>query len=154
MHQRRASRPTTTNTMHLRAAFVAIATLITICPTLATVLPLPRLSSRQSSSTTPLTTKIIYQQGLDSMSGMDPSPGICDAHMVATGEMKVGWCEGLTTSAISISRIEGMQCVLMLFRGSATCGVDTMEIVSEPARPMVEMLRAFSPLLTTTMSRR
>jgi hypothetical protein len=141
-----------TNMMHPLAAFTAIAAMIAVRPTSATVLPLPRLSSKLSDPTPLLTTKIIYQQGLHSMSDMNASPGICDARIVATGEMRVGWCETLTTSAISISRIEGMVCVLKLFRGSAMCGVDAMEIVSEPDGGNVE--KSFNPLLTTTMSRR
>jgi len=74
------------------------------------------------------------------MSDMHASPGICDARIVVIGEMRVGWCETLTTSAISVSRIEGMECSLVMFRGSAMCGVDAMEIVSEPDGGNVESL--------------
>jgi hypothetical protein len=151
IHSRRLDN---TNTMHPLATFAAIAAMVAVRPTSATVLPLPRLSSEPSDSTLPLTTKIIYQQGLHSMSDMHASPGICDARIVATGEMRVGWCETLTTSAISVSRIEGMECSVMMFRGSAMCGVDAMEIVSEPDGGNVESFSSFNPLLTKTMSRR
>jgi hypothetical protein len=75
------------------------------------------------------------------MDGMDASPGMCDAALMATGDLNVGWCEGLTTSAISISRLEGKECVLMMFRGSALCGVDATEIVSELDGEKVERLQ-------------
>jgi hypothetical protein len=114
-------------------------------------LPIPRLSPDSSNSTSQLTTKIYYQQGIQSMNGTDASPGMCDAVLMATGDLRVGWCEGLTTSAISISRIEGKECVLMMFRGSALCGVDATKIVSELDGGM---LSAFKPLLTKTLSRR
>jgi hypothetical protein len=117
--------------MQPRMAFAAIAAMIAIRPISATVLPLPRLSAESSNSTSQLTTKIFYQQGIHSMNDMASSPGMCDAVLMATGDLKVGWCEGLTTSAVSISRIEGKECVFMMFRGSALCSVDATEIVSE-----------------------
>ena len=137
--------------MHPRMFFAAISAMIAIRPISATVLPIPRLSPDSSNSTSQLTTKIYYQQGIQSMNGTDASPGMCDAVLMATGDLRVGWCEGLTTSAISISRIEGKECVLMMFRGSALCGVDATKIVSELDGGM---LSAFKPLLTKTSSRR
>ena len=131
--------------------FAAISAMIAIRPVSATVLPIPRLSPDSSNSTSQLTTKIYYQQGIQSMNGTDASPGMCDAVLMATGDLRVGWCEGLTTSAISISRIEGKECVLMMFRGSALCDVDATKIVSELDGGM---LSAFKPLLTKTLSRR
>lgn len=137
--------------MHPRMFFAAISAMIAIRPVSATVLPIPRLSPDSSNSNSQLTTKIYYQQGIQSMNGTDASPGMCDAVLMATGDLRVGWCEGLTTSAISISRIEGKECVLMMFRGSALCGVDATKIVSELDGGM---LSAFKPLLTKTLSRR
>ena len=137
--------------MHPRMFFAAISAMIAIRPVSATVLPIPRLSPNSSNSTSQLTTKIYYQQGIQSMNGTDASPGMCDAVLMATGDLRVGWCEGLTTSATSISRIEGKECVLMMFRGSALCGVDPTKIVSELDGGM---LSAFKPLLTKTLSRR
>lgn len=141
---------TTTNKMHPRAAFPVIAAMSAVCPTSATVLPLPRLSSDPSNSTSQLTTKMFYQQGLASMNNMHASPGICDALVMATGDLRVGYCEGLPTAAVSISRLQGMECVFMMFRGSAACGVDATEMVSRAGSWDVESLQ---PLLTRTMSR-
>jgi hypothetical protein len=127
--------------VHPRAVITAIAAIFAIRPAFATVLPLPRVSPDMSSSDGLLTTKIYYQQGLHSMNDMHASRGMCNAHIMATGDLSVGWCEGLTTSAVSISRIPGKECVLMMFRGSGLCGVDAMEIVSEPRWRNVESLQ-------------
>jgi uncharacterized protein YbbK (DUF523 family) len=134
--------------MHSRAAFAEIAAMVAICPASAIVLPLPRLSSESSTSTSLLTTKIFYQQGLRSMNDMQPSPGMCDAVVMSTGKLKVGYCESLRTYAVSISRLQEMDCVFMMFRGSASCGADATEMVSELDR---DSLSAFEPLLTKTI---
>lgn len=116
--------------MHPRAALAALAAMLTVYPTSAAALPLSHLSSESSPSSPLLTTKISYQQGLASMSDVHTSPGMCDAHVVSTGDLRVGWCKGLPTAAVSISRMEGRECVFRMFRGDAACGVDATEMVS------------------------
>ena len=63
------------------------------------------------------------------MSVMQSSPGKCDAHDVSSGDLKVGWCESLTTAAVSISRLQDQNCVFKIFRGDGACGVDATEMV-------------------------
>ena len=83
--------------------------------------------------TSSLTTGIVYHQGLVSSNTPNSSisfPGTCDAQVVASGELTAGLCVGLQTYAVSIARMQGLECAFKLFRGSAACQVDPTKVVS------------------------
>lgn len=92
------------------------------------------------------------------MSDMESSPGKCDAHDVSTRDLEVGWCESLTTAAVSISRLPDQNCVFKIFRGDGACGVDATDMVSWARSQSQDDVGLRTggfqrPLLTKTMSR-
>ena len=60
----------------------------------------------------------------------DSFPGICNAQVVATGELTAGFCVGLHTYAVSIARLQDLECAFKMFHGSAACEADAIDSVS------------------------
>lgn len=112
--------------MALLTTLSTVVTTLTLLPTTATILPAPHSSAPASGL---LTTNVIYHQGVMNSNGTS-SAGTCDGMQVAAGNLTAGYCVGLHTFGISLSRLEGVECAFRLFKGSATCGVDANEIVS------------------------
>jgi hypothetical protein len=106
-----------------------LTTLLTLKTTL-TILPLSRPTSASTPFTGSLTTGITYHQGLVSSSNGTLTSGLCDAQVVAKGELTAGYCIGLQTYAISIARMENLECAFKMFHGSAACEADATEMVS------------------------
>jgi hypothetical protein len=112
----------TTAKMRTLTTLITLLTTLTLHPlsTSASVLPL----------TGSLTTGITYHQCLVSSSNFTSSSGLCDAQIVAKGELTAGYCVGLQTYAISIARMANLECAFRLFRGSAGCDADATGMVS------------------------
>jgi hypothetical protein len=102
---------------------------LTTLLTLTTPLLL-RPTSRSTPLTGPLTTVITYHQGLVSSSNGTSSSGLCDAQIVAQGQLTAGYCIGLQTYAISIARMQGLECAFKMFHGSTGCDADANDSVS------------------------
>jgi hypothetical protein len=117
-------------TMIPSALYTTITTTLTICHTSAAILPVPKLSPISSPSTSALMTGITYHQGVVSSNNSAPFPGICNAQVVATGELTAGFCVGLHTYAVSIDRMQGLECAFKMFHGSAACEADATDTVS------------------------
>lgn len=107
-----------------------ITATLTLCPTSATILPIPKLTPISSPSTSTLITEITYHQGVVASNNSDSFPGICNAQVVATGELTAGFCVGLHTYAVSIARLQGLECAFKMFHGSAACETDATDTVS------------------------
>jgi hypothetical protein len=104
------------------ATLLTLTTTLTLTPTSALPLSTPL--------TGPLTTGITYHQGLVSSSNGTSSSGLCDAQIVAQGQLTAGYCIGLQTYAISIARMQGLECAFKMFHGSAACEADADDMVS------------------------
>ena len=117
-------------TMIPSALYATITTTLAICPTSAAILPVPKLSPISSPSTSALITGITYHQGVVSSNNSASFPGICNAQVVASGELAAGFCVGLHTYAVSIARLQGLECAFKMFKGSAACDADATDMVS------------------------
>ncbi|KAL1589536.1 hypothetical protein WHR41_01604 [Cladosporium halotolerans] len=114
--------------MALLTTLSTVVTTLTLLPTTATILPAPHSSAPASGL---LTTNVIYHQGVMNSNGTS-SAGTCEGMQVAAGNLTAGYCVGLHTFGISLSRLESVECAFRLFKGSATCGVDANEITNVP----------------------
>ena len=112
------------------ALYATITTTLTLCPTSATILPIPKLTPISSPSTSTLITGITYHQGVVASNNSASFSGICNAQVVATGELTAGFCVGLHTYAVSIARLQGLECAFKMFHGSAACEADATDTVS------------------------
>lgn len=117
-------------TMIPTALYATIITTLTLCPASAAILPIPKLSPVSSPSTSGLMTGIAYHQGVVSSNNSASFPGICNAQVVASGELAAGFCVGLHTYAVSIARLQGLECAFKMFKGSAACDADATDMVS------------------------
>lgn len=117
-------------TMNPTALYLTITTTLNICPSSAAILPIPKLSPVSSPATSVLITGITYHQGVVSSNNSASFPGICNAQIVASGEFTAGWCVGLHTYAVSIARLQGLECAFKMFQGSAACEADATKTVS------------------------
>lgn len=75
-------------------------------------------------------TEITYYQGLSTSAETRFFQGTCDGIVVAKGELSAGYCVILQTYAVSVGRIQGMECAFRMFKGSTNCEADADEIVS------------------------
>jgi hypothetical protein len=75
-------------------------------------------------------TVITYHQGLVASNNSASFPGVCNAQVVASGELTAGFCVGLHTYAVSIARMQGLECAFEMFHGSAACEADATDTVS------------------------
>lgn len=97
-------------------------------PSTLTILPLPRTSE---ITTTSPTTNITYHQGLvHGGNSAASSPGPCGGLEVSKGLLTAGYCVELATYAVSVKRMQGLECVFRLFKGSDGCRWDADEMVS------------------------
>jgi len=117
-------------TMIPSALYATITTTLTNCPTSAAILPVPKLSPVSSPATSSLMTAITYHQGVVSSNNSASFPGICNAQVVASGELTAGFCVGLHTYAVSIAKLQGLECAFKMFHGSAACEADATDTVS------------------------
>ena len=111
------------------ALYATITTTLTICPSSAAILPIPKLSPVTSPATSALITGITYHQGVVASNNSASFPGICNAQVVASGDLMAGFCVGLHTYAVSIARLEGLECAFKMFQGSAACEADATKTV-------------------------
>lgn len=115
-------------TLALTAALNATTTTTTNNPSTLTILPLPRTSE---ITTTPPITNITYHQGLvHGGNSAASSPGPCGGLEVSKGLLTAGYCVELATYAVSVKRMQGLECVFRLFKGSDGCRWDADEMVS------------------------
>ena len=112
------------------ALYLTITATLTIYPSSAAILPIPKLSPVSSPATSALIPGITYRQGVVASNNSASFPGICNAQVVASGELTAGYCVGLHTYAVSIARLQGLECSFKMFHGNTACEVGETDTVS------------------------
>lgn len=133
--------------MLARAVLATLTTTLTVCPTSATILPLPAISP---ISTSLPATEITYYQGLSPPSEAGVYSGTCNAIVVAQGQLTAGYCVILETYAVSIGRLQGTECAFKMFKGSTNCEADATDIVS--SWPFLTVMSLWGCFVLTRMT--